>query len=444
MPRRTLTTWLAGLRATDTPWFWLALCAVAALVVTLVVTVVVPLANDPAATEKGELVILSGRDDSVSGQRQVLINEWNRLNPDNPARIVGLSGLADQQRNEMVKHAQSGKSTVDIYNLDVTWTAEFAEAGYIKKLDEDAVDVSGFLDKPLATCRYDGELYALPFNTDAGLLYYRKDLVPLAPDSWDAIKSETLRVFSGPHDPALVAGYATQLDNYEGLTVNVLEAIRAAGGEAVNDDGELVIDLSNPRVNQEGVDRLRARPGEDPQIILRDSRRHNEAESTRAFRDGEVLFMRNWPVAYRTLVQSTGGDTGAGSPPFAVTQLPGGSVLGGQNLAISSNSSKPRAAQELIEFLTDERSQQLLFERGGFAATRGVIYSDPAVLGRYEYAQDLLKAINGAIPRPRSACYERFSKVFRNTVTEALQTGNPLPVDFADQLASARRCRPLE
>lgn len=432
------------MRKIDTPWFWLTLCAVVALVVTLVVTVAVPLSNAPAAMEKGELVILSGRDDSAGRQRQVLIDRWNELNPDNQARIVELSGVADQQRNEIVKHAQSGKSTVDIYNLDVTWIAEFAEAGYIKELDEDTVDVRGFLEKPLATCRYEGELYALPFNTDAGLLYYRNDLVPLAPDSWDAIARQIQDVFSGPHDSALVAGYAAQLDNYEGLTVNVLEAIRAAGGEAVNDDGELVIDLSSPFVNQEGVDRLQPSPAGNTPFILEASLRHNEIESTRAFRDGQVLFMRNWPVAYRTLVQPTEGDTGAEPPSLAVTQLPGGSVLGGQNLAISSKSSKPRAAQELIEFLTSERSQQLLFEKGGLAATREAIYDDPAVVDRYGYVQELRKAINGAIPRPRSACYQRFSDVFQDTVAEALRTRDPLPDDFADQLASALNCRPLE
>lgn len=442
-PRTRGDAIFAGLRTTDTRWFWLALFATAALVVTLVLMVVMLMSNGPVGREKGELVILSGRDDSAGGQRQMLINEWNHRHPDNPARIIELSGLADQQRNEMVKHAQSGKSTVDIYNLDVTWTAEFAEAGYIEELDEDRVDVNGFLEKPLETCRYDGEIYALPFNTDAGLLYYRTDLVPMPPDSWDGIKSETQRVFAGVHDPALVAGYAAQLDNYEGLTVNALEMIRSAGGEAVNDDGQLVIDLSDLRTSQEGVDRLRPRAG-DPQLMLPASLGHNETESTRAFRDGEVLFMRNWPIAYRALDQPTGADTGAGPPPFAVTQLSGGSVLGGQNLAISSNSSKPRAAQELIEFLTDGRSQQLLFERGGFAATREAVYRDPAVLGRYEYAQELLKAINGAIPRPSSACYERFSEAFRNAVTEALRTGNPLPVGFSDQLASALSCRPLE
>ena len=147
-----------------------------------------PLLFGPAdgnGAEGGELVILSGRDDSVGGQREVLIKRWNALNPAYPAKIVELSGVADQQRNEMVKRAQAAGSDIDIYNLDVTWIAEFAENDYIRPLPD--VSTEGFLHGPLSSCFYEkrldgipfsGEgLYALPFNTDAGLLYYRDDLV---------------------------------------------------------------------------------------------------------------------------------------------------------------------------------------------------------------------------------------------------------------------------
>ena len=101
--------------------------------------------------------------------------------PEKRARIVELSGNADQQRNEMVRLAQDPDGVVDVYNLDVTWTAEFAENDYIVPLT--GVSTDDFLSGPLDTCRYErrfdgipfsGEkLWALPFNADAGLLYYR-------------------------------------------------------------------------------------------------------------------------------------------------------------------------------------------------------------------------------------------------------------------------------
>lgn len=88
----------------------------------------------------------------------------------------------------MLARAQSGHG--DIYNLDVTWTAEFADAGYIQSLDEPGVPEDGFLAGPLATCRYDGELWTLPFNTDVGLLYYRSDLLDLPPQTWTDLEDD--------------------------------------------------------------------------------------------------------------------------------------------------------------------------------------------------------------------------------------------------------------
>jgi multiple sugar transport system substrate-binding protein len=162
--------------------FTLGICAGLALAVLF--SVVRPLVSDGDALETGDLVILSGKDESANGQRQALIDQWNALHPQNKARIEELPGSSDSQHSEMVARAQSGRPGVDIYNLDVTWTAEFADAGYIQPLDESTVDIDGFLASPLATCRYEGDLWGLPFNTDAGLLYYRTDLVKHPPASW--------------------------------------------------------------------------------------------------------------------------------------------------------------------------------------------------------------------------------------------------------------------
>ena len=74
--------------------------------------------------------------------------------------------------------AQSRDAQYDIYNLDSQWVNEFATGGYISSLAGQAIDTSGFVPKPLASAKGpSGELYALPFTTDVGLLYYRSNLV---------------------------------------------------------------------------------------------------------------------------------------------------------------------------------------------------------------------------------------------------------------------------
>jgi multiple sugar transport system substrate-binding protein len=421
----------------------------AGVALTLLVNGVVrPWFADDRAAEDGELVILSGRDDGYGNQRQALVDQWNALHPRNPARIDELSAVADAQRSEMVARAQGGgKGDADIYNLDVTWTAEFASQGYIRALD--GADTTGFLAAPLRTCSYDGRLWALPFNTDAGLLYYRAKLVGPPPTSWPQLVAASQSVLGRLAGQGPVAGYTAQLADYEGLTVNALEAIWGAGGDVVDGDGRVVID--SPEA-QAGLTRLAAGLTKStPQVILPESAHFDEQAATQAFAEGKVLFMRNWPVAHRALdpplsaasTPNAAPSAGPGAPDtrpaldFEVTRLPGQSALGGQNLAVSAHSRRPNAARQLIQFLTSERSQQILFERGGFAATRELVYRDAEVVQLYRYAPTLLEAIRSARTRPVTPHYAQFSETFRAIVRQALADGGQLPPDAKPRLEAA-------
>ncbi|MFG1927070.1 extracellular solute-binding protein [Cryptosporangium sp. NPDC048952] len=389
--------------------------------------------------EDGEIVLLSGQDDSAGDQRQALIEEWNQLHPDHRARIEEVNSIADAERSEMLARADGDGSDVDVLNLDVAWLPEFAEAGLLRKFPDDRVDRDAFLRQPLTSCEYDGTLWALPFNTDAGLLYQRSDLVKRAPTTWEDMRAETAGVLGGDPPKGTVpdAGFVTQLDDYEGLTVNALEAVWSTGGEIVDDEGEVRVDSA---AASEGLLRLvnGVRPDGDAwPMILRESLVLSEQPSTTAFRNGRALFLRMWPVAYRTLTDP--GESGTTGVKFAVSPLPWPSVLGGQNLAIAKRSEHPRAARALIEFLTDSRSQQILFERGGFAATRKVVYTDAEVKRRYPYADELYKAVEGARLRPRSPHYALFSEVLREAVHEGLVTGAWPPPHLADDLRAALR-----
>ncbi|MCP2247606.1 extracellular solute-binding protein [Lentzea aerocolonigenes] len=415
---------------------WLAMGVAVGVVLTILFTSgVQPLFRESTEWEKGKLLVLSGRDQSEGGQRRALINQWNAEHPEQPAEIVELPTEADGQRSEMVARAREKAENADVYNLDVTWTAEFAQSGYLRPLS--GVDTSGFLRRPLESCHYQGVLWALPFNTDAGLLFYNKSHVTdtkEVPLDLDDIATTSTRRLRAPEGEGLAAGYAGQLADYEGLTVNALELIWAEKGDVVDETGKVVIDSDRTRRALRWLaDGLKG----DKPVVLPDSRSQNEPLSTQAFRDGKVVFMRNWPVAHRTLQGNRGESAGRPGIDFEVAQLPGPSVLGGQNLAISAKSTKPRAAQALIEFLTSPRSQQLLFERGGLAATRGIVYQDSRVATEHRYARTLLKAIEDARLRPVTPYYSRFSDEFRTVVRYALDHDGALPSNASQVLSAA-------
>jgi multiple sugar transport system substrate-binding protein len=386
------------------------------VVLALLATTLPALLDDPDDLEKGTVVVLSGGDQSVDGQRGKLLEQWNALHPDTQALIVELPEITNAQRSEMVARAQAGGGGVDIYNLDVTWTAEFAAAGYLQRLDESRVRTGDFFERPLSTCRYDGALWALPFNTDVGLLYVNPALLAEvgrkeAPSEWGGLVDSAVDM-AGVSNGA-TAGYVGQFGDYEGLTVAALEMVWGAGGVVVDDEGAVLPDERDVDAVRTAFGRLKTVAETLPPT--------NEATSIDEFRNGRALYMRNWPLADRTLRDPERGPV----IPFEVATLPGESAaLGGQNLAVSATTDMPKASRALVEFLTDARSQQQLFQRGGLPATRKVVYQDPAV--QSEFTTTLVKALDAAHTRPVVPHYEALSRAFRTEVYGYVRASRPV------------------
>ncbi|MFI6373829.1 extracellular solute-binding protein [Streptomyces sp. NPDC050546] len=323
------------------------------------------------------IVVASGQDvTGKNGIRRQLIDAWNTKEGRHgyQARLVELPGSADQQRSQLLGALQSGSADYDVVNLDVTWIPEFAESGMIRPLTDAAVEAPRDLIPSVdSTSHWDGERYAVPFNSDTGLLYYRKDHLQKAGASRtelsDGVTWDELRNLIDAVDPEDGnAGWTTQLAAYEGRTVNAIEAFASAvpDFDLTDRDGEYV---ATEQQLTAGVSELRERTAKP--YTLKEASQSREAESLSAFAEGRTTFLRHWPYVYPTLYETFKGKLG-------VTRLPGKAVLGGQNLAVTSSMSGQRAAkaEELIAFLTDPDSERCLL-RAGFAATRASAYQDP-------------------------------------------------------------------
>ncbi|MFF5570844.1 extracellular solute-binding protein [Streptomyces luteogriseus] len=322
------------------------------------------------------IVVASGQDvTGKNGIRQQLIDAWNAKEGEHGyrARLVELPGSADQQRSQLLGALQSGSAEYDVVNLDVTWIPEFAESGLIRPLTDASVESpTDLIPSVDSTSYWDGKRFAVPFNSDAGLLYYRKDHLRKASASRtelsDGVTWDELRELTDAVDPTGDnAGWTTQLAAYEGRTVNAIEAFASAvPGFRITDDGTYVATREQLTA---GVTELRARTAKP--YTLEEATKSREVESLSAFAEGRTTFLRHWPYVYPTLYETFKGELG-------VTRLPGKAVLGGQNLAVTSSMSGQRAAkaEELIAFLTDPDSERCLL-RAGFAATRASAYREP-------------------------------------------------------------------
>jgi multiple sugar transport system substrate-binding protein len=383
--------------------------------------------SDQPAAETGTLVVVMDADQSVGQQRHKLIDTWVNLTGIE-VKIREIPSTATAAHSQLVAEAQSGGGDADVYSLDITWIAEFAQRKWIHPLDRSTVDEGAFLDTPLRAGQYAGELWALPFNTDAGLLFCNRRLLPGCDEAtiqtWDDLVTLVNEMPEGSRPDAVFAG---QFADYEGFTVNVLESILVEEQTALDSGVGLSVTDTTVGTLADLAARLDSRWG--------GSLGYAEPDTTEAFAAGDVAFMRNWPIAYRQLTAAEGDDAPRMEPDdIGVMRLPGPSVLGGQSLAIAGSSDQRRAAQDLIEFLTGPYSQVRLFQAGGFAPTRRIIYEDPWLQADFPYLTKLRDAVEGARLRPIRPHYERFSEAMRRIVRPYLIGEPDAELPTPDQL----------
>jgi multiple sugar transport system substrate-binding protein len=371
-----------------------------------------PSPRDQVFRGEGRIVFAGPPDYSREGQRRQAVARWNARHPGQEVEYVELQPASDMQRAHLISTLQAGARVYDVLALDVVWTAEFARGGYILPLDQvqGELRTERFLRPVLETARFEGSLWGVPLYANAGLLYYRTDLIQAPPTSWASLADQAARA-AGPDR----AGYVCQLARYEGLTVNVAEAIWGHGGALVDSDGRVAVDtpaaVRGVALLADGLKRAWI-----PQSALS----FTEEPSREAFQAGKAVFMRNWPYAYELM-------DAEGSPVkgrFSAVRVPGASALGGFNLAVARSAEHRRTALEFIKYLSDDETQRILFERGGFPATVTAVYDDPKVQAEQPYTLELRRSIEEARSRPITPYYGQASKVIQDTAYTVLEGRN--------------------
>ncbi|MEV7439936.1 ABC transporter substrate-binding protein [Streptomyces sp. NPDC091204] len=357
-----------------------------------------------ASGARGPMTLVTAGD--LTGYLPPLLDDWNDGHPGERVTLVELPDSADETRAQMISELRSGNNRFDVLNIDVAWTSEFAAAGWISPLQRDRFPLDAFLRPVVDTATFDGRLYAVPYVTNAGLLYYRKDILDeegeKPPRTWAELARQA-RTIAPRHG---LDGYAGQFLPYEGLTVNVTEAVHSAGGSILRDDGARVtVDSDAARAGlgflADGV-----RDG----WISSDALGYKEEESRRAFQDGRLLFLRNWPYLYADASAEGSKVAGRfGAVPLPGRDGPGTSVLGGSNLAVSSRSRHPASAADLISYLTSERVQRQVLTEGSLPPVRAALYEDPELIRAYPYLPTLRQSVLSAAPRPKSPRYDQVS-----------------------------------
>jgi multiple sugar transport system substrate-binding protein len=343
------------------------------------------------------------------------IARFEAANPDILVEIMeerGSGELADLMAGQL---AEEGDASIDLLRMDDAWLPGFAAQGWLAPIDDyvksPGLDLDAFVPGSVQASTFDGQLYALPWIVDAGLLYTRQDLLDQResgpPESWGELQDLALEL-KGNGD--LAQGYVWQGAPYDGLTCNTLEVLWAHGGDVLNEQGQVVFDSPETRAALEQMAGLIA-SGASPREVVT----YREGASLAAFRDGNAALMRNWPYAWERLQR----DDSAVAGQVGTALLPA-SCLTGQLLALSARSMYPEQAMRFMRFLVDHDQQlQVALELGRPSALE-TIYEDGNLIEARPFLIALRPALDLARPRPRMPAYAQVSEAVYEEVNRLL------------------------
>ncbi|HXG50313.1 MAG TPA: ABC transporter substrate-binding protein [candidate division Zixibacteria bacterium] len=351
------------------------------------------------------------------------IAEFERRNGVRVVREVGPSS-STQFHDLLAQKLKNRDRSLDVFLMDVIWPAEFASAGWALPLDRffDRAAQDEFLEAPLEAGRYGGRIYGVPLFIDAGVLYYRADLLAKyrlePPRTWTHLVEQARTIVARERDASL-AGYSGQFKQYEGLVCNMMEFIFANGG-ALWDQARLRSAVDGPRA-VEAVRFVRDRIIHG--IAHRGVLAYEEPESLTLFVQGRAVFHRNWPYAWAVandLSQSRIAGRVGMIPLPGFTPGSGAGALGGWHLAISRFSRNPDLAWRFVAFMTGEEIQRRIALSTGRAMTRKALYRDGELLRRMPQLESLREVFEGAIPRPATPVYAPLSSILQRYFSAVL------------------------
>jgi multiple sugar transport system substrate-binding protein len=315
---------------------------------------------------------------------------------------------ASQQREQLVRRLGAEDSNIDIIGMDVIWTAEFANAGWLREWTDPLKSqvTKDVFQSVIDTASFEDKLYGAPFNSNTELLWYRKDLVDTPPKTWDEMIDQAEQ---------LGKDVQVQADRYEGFTVWVNALIESAGTQILS--GPTTVDLEQGPTEEALaiMGKLANSPAAASNIDTSD-----EDSARLGFEAGDSAFMINYTFALGSATENApdiAKEMGAVKFPEVVAGTPSKPPLGGFNLAVSAFSENPDEAFEAAACLSNAKSQLTATELDGLPPSNQSLYSDKVVQKAFPGFADVIEeSIEDGGPRPATPAYTDLSLAIQRSL----------------------------
>lgn len=340
--------------------------------------------------------------------------KYMEMHPDVTVEILETPDLATDRLGLYLQFFEAKSSEVDVYQIDTIWPGDLAvHLVDLYQYDGAKELADQIFPAMVENDTVDGKLVAIPWFTDAGLLYYRKDLLEKygldVPATWDDLEAAAKIIMEGEREgnPDFW-GFVWQGNAYEGLTCDALEWIVSnGGGTIINTDKEITI------ANEKAAEIIEQAAGWVGTISPSGVVGMTEESARSVWQAGNAAFMRNWPYAY-SLGNS---EDSAVAGKFGVSPLPAGdsgrgaAALGGWQLAVSKYSENPEVAADVALYLAGYESQKERAIVGSYNPTIEALYQDSDVLEATPIFGEFYDVFVNAVPRPSTASAPNYNEV---------------------------------
>ncbi len=356
-----------------------------------------------------------------------------------PVKVRVMPADSSQFLDQMRTQLQAGSADIDVFGGDISWAQQFAPNGWLADLSEPFTPElrSQHLKAAVDANVVDGKVFGVPWYWDAGLLYYRKDLLERAgysnpPATWDELREMALKISRDTRTPN---GFNFQGANYEGGTVNGIEYIRSAGGDVLT-DGKVTIG-SAVAIQGLTTERGMVTSGAAPAAVAN----YKEDECLAGFLGGKTVFTRQWVYLYGKLPDKKQSvlepaQVGVAELPVARAGLTSVNVGGGWNCMVNANSRNSDDAWKLVQHLTAPEQQKALAAEYAFLPTRPALYDDKDILKAMPVLSLAKQAIEHTTVPPLTPYYSDMSLAMAKTFNASLR-GALSPAQAAEQLQAA-------
>jgi trehalose/maltose transport system substrate-binding protein len=311
----------------------------------------------------------------------------------------------------------------DVLLLDVVWIGLLQNHLLDLNAELPKEEIAAHFASTVAAGTVEGKFVALPWYTDTGLMFYRKDLLEKygkpVPKSWAEFTETAKAVQEGERAAGNkdMWGYVWQGKSYEGLTCDAIEWVGSFGGGTIIDEkGNITID------NAKAAEALTLAKGWVNTISPQGVLNYDEESSRGAFEAGNAVFLRNWAYVWGTSQgkdQPLVGKVGVASLPVGAEGAKSSGCMGTAHLGVSKYTKNKEAAVSLIRFMSGLEEQKRRAIAGAYNPTISALYDDAEVLKALPFLKDAQTAFAESAARPSAvtgSSYNRVSQAFYKAV----------------------------